>query len=114
MIPEIREVEREEMLRLQPDEIQWPESSNFVGAFEEGKLVGRIGAMSVVHLEGTWVEEKYRKTMLPYRMFSFMEGRLKDAGLTHVLAFSASPVITDYLERLGYKEEKLTILSKEL
>ena len=115
MTPEIRVVTGKEMQGIpQPDGVSGPEFAEFVGAFEDGKLVGRIGALRLAHLEGTWVAEKYRKSLLPYRMFRFMETTLKGAGLTHVLAFSADPVVTDYLQRLGYKTESLTVLSKEL
>jgi hypothetical protein len=81
----------------------------------EGAIVGRILALQPVHLEGTWVDEKHRRTPLAHRMFRFMETQLKQKyRLTHVMAFSAEPVITEYLRRLGYTDHHLTVLSREL
>jgi len=92
-----------------------PKSSVAVVAENEEGIVGRILALQPVHLEGTWVAEGKRSGLLAYRMFKFMESTLKDKyGVSYLLAFSRDPVVTGYLERLGYRDMHFSVLAREL
>ena len=112
---EIRILSGEEMAKIpQPDGIGWPAAMDALAAFEDGELVGRVGIVSLAHLEGTWIAPPKRSGFLLFRLYQKVESVLKARGLTHVFAFTADPAHTAYLERVGYVRQPFEILVKEL
>lgn len=111
---DIRVITGDEVQRLeQPDGVPWPAGTDLVCGFQDGKMIGRVACLPLYHLEGTWVDEAHRRSTLAYRLLSRMESELQNAGLTAIWAYSASDEVTDYLKRLGYKEQPVKVLTKE-
>lgn len=114
-----------EIRLLQPDEvalaeavdgITLPPGTLVIGALNDGKLVGRITLMSLIHLEGTWVDEAYRGGSTAARLVKRAEEVLAGGGVTSAWAYTpdAQPEVGDYLKRFGYSRMPLTIYQKFL
>jgi hypothetical protein len=83
-------------------------------AEDSSELVGRIFLMSPAHLEGPWVREDLRGSMLLKRLVDRAEEEALEAGVTNLFAYSNSEQLADYLKRLGYEDTGMTVWSKNL
>lgn len=91
-----------------------PASSIVIVARENGAIVGRMMLLSLVHLEGTWIDPTHRCGRILVKMMKEMEKQAYEAGVRTMFAYSGSADVSDYLGRLGYKQSPLTIFEKEL
>lgn len=78
------------------------------------KIVGRIAAFPVMHLESTFVAEDLKGTSLAVRLVKTAEAALRDAHYSHAFAYSPNDEVSDYLKRFGYVEVPVRVFSKEL
>ncbi len=94
--------------------VAWPIDSIIMFAYEDGKVVGRMGLMSIKIIEGTYVAPGH--TTLAYRMMKQMEAFLAYLGNTHAMAivYDGMPQVADYLQRVDFTREPLTLYSKEV
>lgn len=100
-----------------PRGVAWPEDTILVVAKDsEGSIAGISGILQLAHIEGTWVRESERGTLLAYRLVKRVEQRLKEAGKSHAIAFVdvGQPEVRNYMARLGYSKMPLIVMSKEL
>jgi len=115
---EIRVLTADEATKAQAmDGISMPESTLFIGAInDEGEIVGRTTLVSLLHIEGTRVEEHYRGTTLAARLVRAAEAKLKELGATYAIAYTPDydPKIGEYLERFGYTRLPVTPWQKSL
>jgi GNAT superfamily N-acetyltransferase len=93
-----------------------PNTANSIAlvSFDGDKPIGRMLLVTMVHIEGTFVQESYRKTTIGYRMLKEAEHQAKNAGLKTVMAYVPTQEVADYLARLGYQQMPVTVWSKEL
>ena len=112
--PEVAEAE----LQIPAEQrVPWPIDSIIMYAMEDGKIVGRMGVMSIKFIEGTWVDESKRSTSLAFRMMKQMEAVLRESlGSTHAMAlvYDEQPEVGDYLARVGFERFPVIVYSKEL
>jgi predicted N-acetyltransferase YhbS len=85
-----------------------------VAVNDSGDIIGRIFLVAPVHLEGLWIDETFRNKTLLYQLVQRGEEEAKAMGLTRVLAFGATPELSDYIERLGYTYTPMTVWYKDL
>jgi hypothetical protein len=86
-----------------------------VVARNESQIIGRLFAVAPIHVEGVFVEPRYRGGTLFKDMMSAMELELKAEKVNKVFAYSVRPEIGHYIEqRCGYSPLAWKIYSKEL
>jgi N-acetylglutamate synthase-like GNAT family acetyltransferase len=106
--------EYEQLKSIQEGFCPDPKNSIVVVAKSDGQIVGRIFLIRPFHVEGTWIDEPFRRTSLGYRLFIHMERIAKDDGLTKLFSYALNAEIEGYLERLGYKKEAVTVWTKDI
>ena len=115
---EVRELTPEEIVAAREiDGVEFPAEALMLGAVDaDGKVVGRIVLMSLLHIEGTWVDEAHRGGSLAVRLVRKAENMLADNGFTSAIAYTSEeqPEIGEYLQRFGYSRLPLTIWQKLL
>ena len=95
----------------------WPENSHILYAIDEDKnIIGRMGLLQLPHIEGTWVDEKYRSGLIGARMLVKMENLLIEYERTAAFAFVKSDDIKvqEYMKRFGYVELPIKVYIKAL
>lgn len=76
-------------------------------------IVGRLLLLSPAHVEGAWIDSRFRGGTLLKRMMDEMERQAKREGLKKLMAYG-NPLNEDYLERLGFAQRPLTVWEKQL
>lgn len=96
-------------------QVRWPLDSLVMYCLEDGKIIGRVAAMSLKIFEGTWVDPNAPPTTA-YRMIKQMETAYAAFLGDSVGAFVADeqPEIGDYLTRIGYEKLPVTFYTKDL
>jgi len=77
------------------------------------EIIGRLMLLSPAHVEGAWIDERFRGGRLLKRMMDEMESQAKHEGLAKLMAYGHS-INEDYLERLGFVKRPLTVWEKRL
>lgn len=85
-----------------------------VAVGDSGDIIGRIFLVAPVHLEGLWIDETFRNKTLLYQLVQRGEDEAKALGLKRLLAFGATPEMSDYIERLGYSYTPMSVWYKDL
>ena len=108
--------ERAQALSVDGFTIPVPPETLVLGAVEDGRVVGRIMLLQMLHLEGTWVAEDKRGSTLAPRLVKAAEELLVRCGSTHAIAYTpeSNPQIGQYLERFGYSRFPVTTWQKSL
>lgn len=104
--PELREVD--------PRKIAWPDDTFAIVAYRGEQVVGIATITNLPVVEGTWLDESVRGSTIGPRLFQRIEELYVSLGKTHALALSADPLISNYLERLGFTQMPLLLYQKEL
>lgn len=110
----IRKLEAHEYGRLADIEEGFqpnPETSIAVVAEDGGKIVGRMLLVVMPHIEGTWIDEKYRNGSIGYRMEREVERQSRELGVSKVMAY-APLELAGYMERLGFRRLNIVVLEK--
>lgn len=114
-----------QLRKLEPDQFDvlkrihegfCPDSKTSIAVVAErdGEPVGRVFLLAPAHIEGPWVREDLRGSILGARLMKRAEEEALGIGITKLFAYSISDQLSDYLKRLGYKDERMTVWSKEL
>ncbi len=90
-----------------------PANTLVVGAFDDGRLVGRLVALNLPHIEAVWIAPEHRKGLLLGWMVRLMTCKLRSLGARISLAIGVDKTMEDYLDRLGYSKLG-TIWKKEI
>ena len=77
------------------------------------EIVGRLMLLSPAHVEGAWIDERFRGGTLLKRMMEEMEVQAKREGLGKLMAYG-NAINEDYLSRLGFTQRPLTVWEKRL
>lgn len=77
-------------------------------------IIGRTFLVGIVHIEGTHIEKAWRGGPVLSQLMAAIEVEAKAEGLTKLLSYSPNNKVAEYLTRLGYKQEPVTLWSKEL
>lgn len=108
-----------EIRKLELDE--WPEDAALrsdqaicIAAIKGEKIVGRIFLTSIIHMEGIEIDEAERNSTLMGRLVEEAEKEAKTLGISTLLAFSANPLMEDYIYRLGYNRMPWSVWSRSL
>lgn len=102
---EVRQLSPEEV----PVEAQVPEGALVIGVVEDGKVVGLVGAFSVVFLDPFWIAPDHRtkvsRTTLR-ELWERMRMRLIHQGITAAIghADKDQPAMASLIEYLGGEE----------
>lgn len=101
---------------IDPQGTQWPDGTLVLYAVEQGEIVGRQAYLLLPHLEGNWVKEEKRGSTLGYRLVRKMEERVAESGYPVVFAYAldSQPEVGDYLERMGYSRQPVSLWMKEV
>jgi N-acetylglutamate synthase-like GNAT family acetyltransferase len=91
-----------------------PKTSVTLVVRDQNGIVGRVFLISPVHVEGPWVRQDLRGSMVAGKLMLEAENVAKRSGIRKMFAYGASEELEDYLERLGYKREPLTVWTKEI
>ena len=91
-----------------------PDRSVVIVARNEAGIIGRSCIIAPAHIEGTHIEERYRGGTLLKQLIQCVEVEAKAEGISQLLAYSDNCQVDDYLERLGYKQMRLTVWEKRL
>lgn len=113
-----------EILRLKPSEYDQllaveegfrpdPEHSIVVVAKHAEKIVGRSMLIRPWHIEGTWVEESFRKGTIGLRIVQRLEFEAEKQGIQKILSFAQDHQIEDYLFRLDYRPVQVSVWEKK-
>lgn len=96
--------------------IPWPLDSLVMYVYEDGRLVGRMGLMSIKIMEGTWAVEDKRGSRLLFQMLRQFEEMVKTLGTTSLVtqAADSQPEIEGYLKRLDFERLPTTLMIKDL
>lgn len=114
---QVRELEKSEYGKLagiSEGYIPPKDASLVLVAEENGEIVGRMFLLFPAHIEGTWVKEGSRNGWVGWNLVGAMQRKAASLGLKKLLAFAADGKIEDYLERLGFKRQPLSIWGKEI
>ena len=102
---------------LDPESLAWPDESVVIYAFNENnEIIGRIGALPLLHIEGVWVREDNRNSFMFQNLVNKIEDLLKEENRKVAMAFAldSKPEMKNYLERLNYSEMPFTVYCKPL
>lgn len=84
-------------------------------ARNDSQIIGRLFAVAPVHVEGIFVEPRYRGGVLFKDMMTAMELELRSEKVSKVFAYSVRPEIGHYIEqRCGYKPLAWKLYEKEI
>ncbi len=110
----IRRADPDDLARIEEPQPDSAKAITIIAEDERGNIVGRILLVGVIHLEGIFVEPRWRGSTVMARLVEEAEREAKELGLTQVLAFGASPEMEGYIQRLGYNLLPFTIWEKKL
>ena len=86
-----------------PDAVRLnPENTWVVAAVEDGRVIGRLVALSLPHLEGAWIAPEHRGRTIGAQMESVLTDKMKELGASLVMAYATDETMESYLTRLGY------------
>jgi GNAT superfamily N-acetyltransferase len=91
-----------------------PASSIAVVAQDGNEIIGRIFLVAPAHIEGPYIEEAHRGGTIAKRLVSVAATEARKCGITKLMAYGFSPELEDYLERLGFKKQPVTVWAKEI
>jgi hypothetical protein len=90
-----------------------PDNSLIAVAVKDGKIMARLAAISLVHMEAAWIDPEIRNGIALARMEALLTEKLKEKGVSVALAFAVDEKMEDYISRLGY-ERLATAWRKEI
>jgi hypothetical protein len=74
-----------------------------MAAFDsERNLVGRTAVLTMPIIETTWVEESFRFTRLPQRLFQWAEKTIGLSGWQTSFVLANDAKVIEHLEKYGY------------
>lgn len=89
----------------EPDRVLLSPTNTWVaGAINDGRLVGRLVAVSLPHIECAWIDPAHRNGRLLHGMESALTGKLKALGAGIAIAFAVDQKMETYCRRLGYSQ----------
>lgn len=91
-----------------------PEITIALVAEKDSGIVARMFLMAPAHIEGTWIHEDARHGTLGKRLMDRMEIEAKKSGISKLFAYIAEPAIEDYVDRLGFVKQPVTVWMKEI
>jgi N-acetylglutamate synthase-like GNAT family acetyltransferase len=101
---------------IDPENLPWPDESVVLFAFENNDIIGRIGAIPQLHIEGVWIREDKRNSSVLSNLVSKLEDELKaqNRSIAFVYVLDDNKEMADYVARLGYSEMPIKIYAKAL
>lgn len=94
--------------------VVFPKEFTILAAFDEKGLAGRTMIVPLPHIEGTWVREDLRKGRVGYVLIKELEKSILAADRTFAWAFADTEEREDYLTRLGYQRQQVSVWYKKL
>lgn len=91
-----------------------PQYSIAIVAEEGERIVARIFLLAPVHIEGPWIAEEARCGTLAQRLVNRAEREARACGLNRLFAYAINPEIEDYLARLGFSQQPMTVWAKHI
>lgn len=91
-----------------------PDHSTIAVAKDGDEIVGKLYLVNPYHVEGLWVKKEHRGGTIFKRLFDRIEEEARKRGVGHVLAYTASLDMENYLQRIGYKAFGVKVWDKEI
>lgn len=113
IIERLKDAEFDALLTVQDGFRPNPDNSIVVVARQDAEIVGRLMLLPVAHVEGAWVDDRFRNGALLERMTRELEKHAKGMGLHTIFAYSDTEFMDDYIERLGYQRTPLRVFRKD-
>ena len=110
----VRRADPDDLARIHEPAPDPAKAITIIAEDERGNIVGRIMLVGVMHVEGIFVDPKWRGSTVMQRLVEEAEREARELGLTQVLAFGASKEMEGYIERLGYNLMPFSIWEKKL
>lgn len=86
-----------------PDAVKLDPVNTWVAvAMKDGKIIGRLVALSLPHFEAAWVAPEHRGGTAGARMEKALTEKMTELGATLVMAYATDAEMESYLTRLGY------------
>lgn len=106
--------EYEVLMTIEEGFVPNPETSIAVVAKDDGVIIGRMMLVGVAHVEGAWINDRYRSGAVLERMTKEIEKQAREANIKTVFAYSQTHEMDGYIERLGYERSPLRVFRKDL
>ena len=115
-----------EIIKLEPTEwkdlprethdelLPTPDQCVAVIAVDKRIPIGRAFLVSVVHVEGIWIEKSKRNKGVMSLLVEGVESEARRMNLKTVFAYAVDLVMEDYIERLGYEKLPWSVWRKAL
>ena len=116
MMIEFIELDGKGAREIDPQGTPWPDGTLVLYAVEQGEIIGRQAYLLLPHLEGAWTREDKRGGSLGYRLIRKMEDKVAESGYPVVFAYAldSQPDVSDYLSRMGYEKQPVTLWMKQV
>jgi GNAT superfamily N-acetyltransferase len=91
-----------------------PHQARAIVAREGKNILGRIFVVSPLHVEAIWVAPNHRSGFVGKKLMDAAENEARNLGVRRLFAFAVNEQIEDYLTRLDYRKQPLTVWSKDV
>lgn len=79
-----------------------------------GKVVGRMALLNLIHLEGTWIEEGKRNGLILHKLEEALLAKAKECGLKYIHTYAPTLMHEDLLQRAGWERLPFSVWAKEV
>jgi hypothetical protein len=88
-----------------------PENARILVAEDEaGVIIGHVAEFQAWHVDGLWIDPRYRDGSVWRRLLHQVQADMHDRGVRGVVTASISDAMTDYLTRMGATPQPGTAL----
>lgn len=106
--------EFDSLLSIEEGYVPDPKASVVVVAKFNEEIIGRMMLIGVKHVEGAWINKRFRSGSILERMTKEIEDQARAVGIRTVFVYSETGEMDAYIERLGYERSPLRVFRKEL
>jgi N-acetylglutamate synthase-like GNAT family acetyltransferase len=106
--------EYDSLLSIEEGYVPDPKASIVVVAKFDEQIIGRMMLIGLKHVEGAWINKRFRCGSILERMTKEIEDQARAAGIKTVFVYSETHDMDDYIQRLGYERSPLRVFRKEL
>jgi N-acetylglutamate synthase-like GNAT family acetyltransferase len=112
LIKRLAPAEYEQLRNVEEGYVPDPAHSIVIMALNEKEIIGRVLLIRPFHIEGTWIDPRFRRGTVGIRMFRLLEEEAKQAGLVKIFSYAQSSEVEGYLERMKYEKIPVSVWTK--
>ena len=103
------------MLKGTPgEELLTQDNSVVIIAEEDGKVIGHLALINLIHMEGAWVDPSRRSEAVIQRLEEAVLAKAKESGLKYVHVYAPTVEHETFFQRRGWERLPLSVWAKEL